>query len=227
MKLLLIEDRIKRLEQFTIFDIKVCPAIKLVTGADFETLASSLTAGSTSGLESFGCIAAHRSALTNEMRDTLKEYCRQKKKHLVLFSGGISSGVFKDLSFPYLSINSRDFYSANLQLYISNMEQENESNLLMLQFGKNWKLSLLLNLRNQIAVSQNKEALKKARPAAEITEAELIKRLSDLKINELIRQDLMNENTREILSGNPFAPVTPGQVSEIKYAITYRINEML
>ena len=79
---------------------------------------------------------------------------------MIFFSGGITSSVLKDLDFPFLHINSKEFYSENLKLFIEAFEESNAVNLLVLQFGKKWKLSLLLNLRNNIAVALNKEALK-------------------------------------------------------------------
>jgi hypothetical protein len=226
MKIAIIEDRIARLEQFTDFELKQCKSVTIITGLEFDNLIVSLKSNNTKPLDQYECIASHRSALSNEVRDTLKEYCRIKRKPLIFFSGGITSSVLKDLDFPFLHINSKEFYSENLKLFIEAFEESNAVNLLVLQFGKKWKLSLLLNMRNNIAVALNKEALKVQFPDSEIDDSELIKRVRDLQINNAIKADLINEKTNVIFSGDDLTPISFDQVQEIKYVIDRVINEM-
>ena len=226
MKIAIIEDRIARLEQFTDFELKQCKSVTIITGLEFDNLIVSLKSNNTKPLDQYECIASHRSALSNEVRDTLKEYCRINRKPLIFFSGGITSSVLKDLDFPFLHINSKEFYSENLKLFIEAFEESNAVNLLVLQFGKKWKLSLLLNLRNNIAVALNKEALKVQFPDSEIDDSELIKRVRDLQINNAIKADLINEKTNVIFSGDDLTPISFDQVQEIKYVIDRVINEM-
>lgn len=227
MKILIIEDRIGRLEQFSEFDIRSCKNVDIITGSDFDKLILSLEAKNTVVLDQYNCIASHRSALTNEIRETIKEYCKGKNKPLIFFSGGITSSVFKDVNFPFLHINSKDFYSANLKLFIDNSVDSNSINLLILQFGRRWKLSLLLNLRNHISVSQNKQAFKNNNLDIEIDESELIKRVRDLQINALIKPDLINEKTEKILSDNDFTSISLEQIQEVKSVINHLINNMV
>jgi len=226
MKIAIIEDRIPRLEQFTDFELKQCKSVTIITGLDFDNLIGSLKSNNAKPLDQYECIASHRSALSNEVRDTLKEYCRINRKPLIFFSGGITSSVLKDLDFPFLHINSKEFYSENLKLFIEAFEESNAVNLLVLQFGKKWKLSLLLNLRNNIAVALNKEALKVQFPDSEIDDSELIKRVRDLQINNAIKADLINEKTNVIFSVDDLTPISFDQVQEIKYVIDRVINEM-
>jgi len=226
MKIAIIEDRIARLEQFTDFELKQCKSVTIITGLEFDNLIVSLKSNNTKPLDQYECIASHRSALSNEVRDILKEYCRIKRKPLIFFSGGITSSVLKDLDFTFLHINSKEFYSENLKLFIEAFEESNSINLLVLQFGKKWKLSLLLNLRNNIAVALNKEALKVQFPDSEIDDSELIKRVRDLQINTTIKADLVHEKTEVILSGDDLTPVSYDQVLDIKYVIDRVINEM-
>jgi len=226
MKIAIIEDRIARLEQFTDFELKQCKSVTIITGLEFDNLIVSLKSNNTKPLDQYECIASHRSALSNEVRDTLKEYCRINRKPLIFFSGGITSSVLKDLDFPFLHINSKEFYSENLKLFIEAFEESNAVNLLVLQFGKKWKLSLLLNLRNNIAVALNKEALKVQFPDSEIDDSELIKRVRDLQINNAIKADLINEKTNVIFSVDDLTPISFDQVQEIKYVIDRVINEM-
>lgn len=227
MKIAIIEDRIGRLEQYAEFDLKSCNAVSIISGSEFDSLNLALNAKDTNALDQYDCIASHRSALSNEIRDIIKEYCKSKNKPLIFFSGGITSSVFKDIDFPFLHINSKDFYSSNLKLFIANCEGNNAINLLILQFGKRWKLSLLLNLRNNIAVAQNKQAFKNESPEIEIDDRELIKRVRDLQINSLIKPDLINEKTNGILSDNDIATITAEQIQEVKSVINRLINEMV
>src|SRR5690606_31481224 len=118
--------------------------VSIITGTEFDNLILALQSKDTDSLDKYDCIASHRSALSNEIRDSIKEYCKIKKTPLIFFSGGITSSVFKDIDFPFLHINSKDFYSLNLKLFIDDCEVNNGINLFILQFGKRWKLSLLL-----------------------------------------------------------------------------------
>ena len=227
MKFAIIEDRMRRLEQFVEFDIRSCKEVEIITESNFDRLILELGTKNTDSLDQYDCIASHRSALTNENRDTIKEYCRAKKKPLIFFSGGITSSVFKDMNFPFLHINSKDFYSSNLKLFIDNCLEDNSINLLILQFGNRWKLSLLLNLRNNIAVALNKHALKNENKDIDIDDSELIKRVRDLQINALIKPDLINEKTESILSSNDYASITVDQIQEIRSVINQLINKMV
>ena len=226
MKIAIIEDRIARLEQYTDFDLNKSKSVTIITGLEFDNFIYSLKSNDTRKLDQYECIASHRSALSNEVRDTLKEYCRKNKKPLIFFSGGISSSVMKDVEFPFLHINSKEFYSENLKLFIEACEEHNAVNLLSLQFGKKWKLSLLLNLRNNIAVALNKQDLKAQLQDVEIDDSELIKRVRDLQINSAIKADLLHEKTKDIFSGDDLSPVSFEQIQTIKHVLDRLINEM-
>jgi hypothetical protein len=227
MKIAIIEDRIARLEQYTDFELKKSKSVTIITGIEFDNLIDSLKSNDTGKLDQYECIASHRSALSNEVRDTLKEYCRKTKKPLIFFSGGITSSVLKDEEFPFLHINSKEFYSEHLKLFIEACEEHNTVNLLLLQFGKKWKLSLLLNLRNNIAVALNKQELKAKLQDIEIDDSELIKRVRDLQINAAIRADLLHEKTENVFSEGDLSPVSFEQIRNIKYVLDRLINEMV
>ena len=226
MNIAIIEDRIARLEHYTDLDLKKSKSVTIVTGLEFDNLIDSLKSNDTIKLDQYECIASHRSALSNEVRDTLKEYCRKNKKPLIFFSGGITSSVLKDTEFPFLHINSKEFYSENLKMFIEACEEKSAINLLVLQFGKKWKLSLLLNLRNNIAVALNKQELKAKLQDVEIDDSELIKRVRDLQISSAIKGDLLHKKTENIFCGDDFSPVSFEQIQNIKYVIDRLINEM-
>ena len=226
MKIAIIEDRIGRLDQFIEFDIRSCKEVTIITGADFDKLIVSLEAKDTMPLNTYDCIASHRSALNNEIRDTIKEYCKVKNKPLIFFSGGISSSVFKDIDFPFLHINSKDFYSLNLKIFIDNCQKNNIVNLLMLQFGNRWKLSLLLGLRNRISIHQNLLKLKnEGFEIDSVIDENWIRRLKDLRINEYIKSDLIREETKEIFNKDENSSISAEQIQEVKSVINHLINE--
>lgn len=227
MKIVIIEDRIGRLEKFTEFDIKKYETIKIITGIEFDNLLQSLEGKDTSVLDEFSCVASHRSALSNEIRDVIKNYCKAQKKPLIFFSGGITSSVFKDLPFPFLHINSKDFYSLNLRLFIDNYKKTQKINLLMLQFGVKWKLSLLLDLRNNIAVALNNQVLIKEKEGNENNNIDLIKRVSELNINSIIKQDLINENSDLNFLNNDFSKINEAQIQQVKSVINQLINKVV
>lgn len=227
MRIAIIEDRISRLEQYTDFDLRSSKIVKIITGSEFDALMLLLSSNSTEELDQFDCVISHRSALTSEIRDNLKDYCMSKNKPLVFFSGGITSSVFKDIKFPFLHINSKDFYSSNLKLFIETSEQTSSINLLILQFGTMWKLSLLLNLRNKISVSQNKQVLLDSKYIVELDDDEVIKRVRDLDVNSLIKKDLLNEKTKFLLTESEYASISSEQLEDIKSAINQLINAII
>lgn len=226
MKIAIIEDRISRLEHYSELELNKYKSISIITGLDFDELFSELKNKQTQLLDQFECICSHRSAFTIETRDLIKEYCKQRKKPLVFFSGGISSNVYKDFDFPCLHINSKDFYSINLIYFIESTERGEPVNLLLIQFGKRWKLSLLMNLRNKISVALNKEYLKRKLKHVEIDDSELIKRVRDLQINLDLKADLIDDKTKDIFSGNDFSPVSYEQIQNLKNVLDRLINEM-
>lgn len=227
MRIAIIEDRISRLEQYIDFDLRSSKIVKIITGSEFDALILLLSSNSTEELDQFDCVISHRSALTSEIRDNLKDYCMSKNKPLVFFSGGITSSVFKDIKFPFLHINSKDFYSSNLKLFIETSEQTSSINLLILQFGTMWKLSLLLNLRNKISVSQNKQVLLYSKYIVELDDDEVIKRVRDLDVNSLIKKDLLNEKTKFFLTESEYASISSEQLEDIKSAINQLINAII
>ncbi len=212
MKLIIIEDRIERLKSFVEFELEMWPEVHVVTGVGFDNLLSELRNNNTHLLDRYKCIASHRSALSNEIRDILKEYCSRTGKPLIFFSGGISTSVFKDSSFPFLHINSKEFYSENLKVFLEDLRSKDNVNLLTIQFGERWKMNLLLKLRNDITVSLNNGT---------------IKRVNDLKINSLIRDEILNEKSPSFLKGNQFASVNAAQVNELRATIGRLINDLI
>jgi hypothetical protein len=208
MKLAIIEDRISRLENFldsaSINDANV----EVVSGRGFDLLVQQLEGGEASSLDGFNCVACHRSALKMDLREVIKGHCRSAQKLLIFFSGGISSSFYDDTLFPFLSINSKDFYSSRLRLFINELKQENV-NPLILQFGEQWKLSLFLQLRNRLALFQNRK--------------ENV-RMNDLKISSSIKHDLTNQETAHMFDKGDFTKINSEQLTMLKGVLDKKIK---
>ena len=159
MKFVILEDRKKRMDQFSTFDISKTSEAVVITEQAFIDLVSAIEKNDMGALDRFCCISCHQSAISVTVRDNLKAYCKKEKKGLIFFSGGITSSIYVDDSFPYLNINSKDFYSLNLQLFLNDLKEGKAPNLLKIQFGENWKLAMLLTLRNNINNSVNRELI--------------------------------------------------------------------
>jgi len=153
-KILLIEDRISRQELYlskynvNLSNIEILKNIK--GGQEFIEIKQELSIANEKVLDPFCSVLAHRSALEQSEREFLFSYCKNEKKPLAFFSGGISSVSFYDIDkFQFLSINSSDFYSTQILFFLHEAERNN-LNLLHLAFGENWELNLLLNFSTMV-----------------------------------------------------------------------------
>ncbi len=77
---------------------------------------------------------------------TLKEYCKNKIS-LVIFSGG---GDIGSLNNNTLEVTAKSFYE-NIKIFLEKY-QDNASNLLMLAYGENWDLNMLLNILEKLNI---------------------------------------------------------------------------
>ena len=106
----------------------------------------------TVNLNKYTVIVSHKSAFGDDnirILQKLENHCRQYNKPLVLFSGGTDTNYYENIDFELLELNSKLFYSDNLQLFLKEME-EGTSNILTLAYGKQWKLNILLNVLEKI-----------------------------------------------------------------------------
>ncbi len=103
-------------------------------------------------LDKYTVIVSHKSAFGDDnirILQKLENHCRQYNKPLVLFSGGTDTNYYENIDFELLELNSKLFYSDNLQLFLKETE-EGTSNILTLAYGKQWKLNILLNVLEKI-----------------------------------------------------------------------------
>lgn len=226
MKLIIFENRIDRLEQFTSFELSKVKEATVITGRDFYQRVSDVEQSDTAFLDSYCCIAWHQSVLGSKVKDNLQAYCKKSNKPLILFSGSITSSRYVDIDFPYLSINSKDFYSTNLELFLKDLKEDASPNLLKIQFGKNWKLALMLSLRNRINVAMSKERLQK-QGLVQVEKNELINRISDLGINKFVIADLNNEQTEPIFAKGDYAILTVEELQLILTVLNRNIAKMI
>ncbi len=104
-----------------------------------------------SQLESYDTIIIHESIYFENERDTLlkkiETYCSQKEKKLVKFSGHNTQAHFNN---KLLEISSKSLYE-NLTVFLEKYINY-DANILMLAYGKNWQLNLLLNILEKLNI---------------------------------------------------------------------------
>ncbi|MCK4442136.1 MAG: hypothetical protein KAU90_09005, partial [Sulfurovaceae bacterium] len=101
-------------------------------------------------------IIVHKSAFNGDTREiiyNIENECKNRAIPLVLFSGGITANYYEEeKNFKKLELNSKDFYSQNLQLFLDNYRKNGKIELLMLSYGKMWKLDIVLNCIEKINI---------------------------------------------------------------------------
>lgn len=151
-KILLIEDRIKRQEDFlddASMDMESYDDIlDNQTDKDFykKILKDEID------LYKYQTIISHKSVGDEDsvqVIDKLKSHCKITSTPLVLFSGGISTNFYSNDNYEMIELNSKTFYSQNLQIFLDAMKN-NEQNLLILCYGQKWKLNIALNALEKI-----------------------------------------------------------------------------
>ncbi len=154
-QILIIEDRTQRQEQFlekTGIEISKYDFIDNAIGEKYTSIKENLLKD-TSILDKYDVIISHRSAFDKDngkILDSIKDYCEQNQKYLILFSGGISTSYYVKTPYELLSLNSKDFYNVNLGLFLDELKNNDVLNLLLLAFGKKWKLNLIFNVLEKL-----------------------------------------------------------------------------
>ncbi len=159
-KILLIEDIVSRQEDFmshTDFTLEAYDDIlQNATNNEYKNIFKSLK-NDAFDLDTYSVIIAHKTAFEDQSSIIVKKlelYCKNTKKPLVLFSGGISN-YYKNTDYEHLELNSKDFYSQNLKLFLDEFREGNQ-NLLILSYGDKWILNVLLNILEKINLFLNK-----------------------------------------------------------------------
>jgi len=156
-KILLIEDRFIR-QQFFINETHIdlesySDILDNCIKNDYDELELQLSTNNFNFSE-YDYIIAHKSAFSSnntEILEKLRNYCKVHGKSLILFSGGIATNYYDTSEFELLEINSKTFYSKNLELFLEATKSNNE-NILMLCYGKEWKKNILSNVIEKINI---------------------------------------------------------------------------
>lgn len=150
--IILIEDRPSRQENLlkSHISLDAYPILNNVCGGPkCDELKSKIEKHMWEFLDGYETIAIHRSALSSQARNALMNYCKNKQKKLILFSGGVSSpNLQEEKNFKLLTINDKLFYSENLKHFLESGGNE----LMYLAFGKDWKINRLITLHEKLTL---------------------------------------------------------------------------
>lgn len=149
MKILMIEDRIVRKEQFLVrsgIDFGIYSFLEEISPEDFIRLKRNIKDLNKTIFNDYDLLITHKSAFTLNEQDFLASL----GKSIIYFSGGISQSFYLEHPFPCLHMNTTDFYSYNLVQFLNHVQETGEIEILILQFGAKWKLNLFLNSRDKL-----------------------------------------------------------------------------
>lgn len=200
-KIALVENRISRQQQFTTRPLDDFKSLVWITGELFNQFKAELNAGDAAQLNSYGCLMIHLTALSVGERDIVKAHCREKRKPLVFFSGSITASNQISVDFPFLNINSKDFYSDHLSMFLQEADDSKEINLALLQFGTSWRFNILLDVRDRVN---------------QLLQQGLIRRLIQFNLPTKLANELASELDLSWLTGNELTEVSI-EMAEIFY----------
>ncbi|KLT68656.1 hypothetical protein [Flavobacterium sp. ABG] len=159
-KILILEDRVTRQESFLEdsnlskdFFVRHKDFIDNFEGTLFEDFKEKLANEEEYDfLLEYNCVIVHRSAFKKEIINKIFSFCSKNKINLVYFSGGISStNLREDSKFSFLTINSKQFYSSNLAMFIDEFRETGNNNLGILAFGERYELNILLSFSHKLS----------------------------------------------------------------------------
>lgn len=141
--------------------------------------------------DNYEIIAIHRSSIASDERNNLIEYCKKERKSLVFFSGGISSTIIQSLGQTLLlTINSKDFYSDNLYLFLNN----NAENLMLLAYGEKWEINLYAKLNEKLAYCIHSNELSKTGDVIDFQTLASDLEMSDFEKNIFYKKGLTDDS---------------------------------
>ncbi len=156
-KILLIEDRIIRQKFFMnktkIFLDKYSDVLDNKVDEEYDELELQLEKDNFN-FQKYDYVISHKSAFGNknsECISKIKEICKKEKIPLVLFSGGISTNYYDTSDGEVLELNSKTFYSSNLELFLETSREDKE-NIFMLSYGELWKQNVVSNMLEKINI---------------------------------------------------------------------------
>lgn len=192
MKILLIEDRVKRQELFmeeTSIELDRYSNILFnCIGETYDEIFYQLQ-NDTIDLTPYDIIISHKSAYEDkntQILEKLKTHCKDTNTPLILFSGGISATYYNEEEYKVMELNSKTFYSKNLELFLE-ATKTNDENILMLCYGKKWKLNIVLNILEKINFTLEKNKDEKIYYPGFVTDCDIEKlQILDIKLHEVV-----------------------------------------
>jgi hypothetical protein len=152
MKIVLIEDRITRLEQFTYnssIDLFARYSFLSIFPVDqIDLLKKDLQENSLDRVNNYDLIMAHKSAFTVTEAFNLDKITGK----LIYFSGSISKSYLTNSPRLSVFLNSKDFYSANLIKFLDLILSKNIIEPSCLLYGDKWRLNLMINFLERITI---------------------------------------------------------------------------
>lgn len=182
-KILLIEDRSAR-QKFFKEDTKInldkySDILDNAIDSKYDTVYNDLKT-ELFDFDNYEVLISHKSAYNEDnsaILHRLENYCKSNSKKLVLFSGGIDSIYhYKDGDYEHLELNSKLFYSHNLELFLGDFKKNN-FNILSLAYGKQWKLNIMLEILEKINlyIEQNDKEINFYKKFASVVNIESLK----------------------------------------------------
>ena len=190
MKILLIEDRRQRQDTF-IKESKMNfndyeDVLVNIVGDNYTVLSNQFKDNKKiENLDNYAVIVSHKSAFEDENTSVsakLERYCKEHKKVLVWFSGGIDTNYYtEENGYELLEINSMTLYSENLQMFLDDFRYGG-INPLILGYGYKWKLNIVLNALEGLNLFMQKEKKEKVLTSVFYRDNPYMKELSDFTI---------------------------------------------
>ena len=190
MKILLIEDKRHRQDIFlkeSKIDFSAYEDVLVNSvGDDYEVLSKQFkNDDQIENLDDYAVIVSHKSAFEKKNTSVcakLERYCKEHKKVLVWFSGGIDANYYiEENGYELLEINSMTLYSENIQMFLDDF-RNGGVNPLILSYGYKWKLNIVLNALEGLNLFMQKEKKEKVLTSVFYRDNPYMKELIDFTI---------------------------------------------
>jgi len=155
-EILLLEDKVNRdslkIDALRKLETTTSLSLEVILGADKCNDVLDRFMNDASIFSQYTTIIIHASIYRSETREILFNKLKESKdKNIVIFSGDSTFSLIDNK----LTLSAESLYSGNLEIFL----HEKNKNLLVLGFGKKWKLNILLNILEKLNffIEQNGE----------------------------------------------------------------------
>jgi hypothetical protein len=153
-KIILLDDRPKRMKlafEKNGHDLNLYTSIEglyIPIENDCIRIKNELNNGLGESVAKYSLIIAHQSAFSGMGLRTIDSICKVNSIKLILFSGSIRQPVYySDNGFHKLIVNSKDFYSVGLPLFMKKTVGNELEHITELLYADKWRLSVALRYR--------------------------------------------------------------------------------